>query len=312
MKTRKFVRIGLSLLVFCLLGIHCADPNLPTINVVSPLENTFAPESLPTSVEVAFRVPVPGCGAATFPVDPDSFTATLTRRLDGRALEETDITAAFSRAQDPGTGAYTYTAVLEFADYGDYEVYVTIQNGRGMGLQSLLLRVEQKVASFQGGDFAMRVSSLKQQPPNCLFPDVVLNVIMDIIRNTVFRLVLPSGADILQSGSYPLTIALPLPLGLIDVLLSADQGENEILIDGPDSYTIDLTGLAPLPGFDCVITASADGVFDDLDPYDPDGSLTIGILEVEPSPQGQGCTLHTPVGACSLVVGMDANPVLGQ
>lgn len=81
--------------------------------------------------------------------------------------------------------------------------------------------------------------------------------------------------------------------------------------DGPDSYTIDLTGLAPLPGFDCVITASADGVFDDLDPYDPDGSLTIGILQVEPSPQGQGCTLHIPSGACSLVVGMDANPILG-
>jgi len=311
MKTGAFVRIGLALLVFCLLGIHCADPNLPTINVVSPTKTAFAPESLPTSVEVAFRVPVPGCGATTFPVDPDSFTATLTRRLDGRSLEETDITAAFSRAQDPGTGAYTYTAVLAFANYGDYEVYVTIQNGRGMGFQSLLLRVEQRVAAFQGGDFAMRVSSLRQEPPNCLFPDVVLGVIMDIIRNSVFRLVLPSGADIVQAGFYPLTISLPFPLGQIDVLLSADEGANEILIDGPASYTIDLTGLAPLPGFDCVITASADGVFNDLDPYDPDGSLTIGILQVEPSPQGQGCTLHTPSGTCSLVVGMDANPVLG-
>lgn len=311
MKTGSFVRILVSLVAFCLLGVHCADPNLPTINVVSPLGNAFAPESLPTNVEVAFSVPVPGCGATTFPVNPDSFAATLTRRLDGQSLEEIDITADFSRAQDPGTGAYTYTAVLEFADYGDYEVYVTIQNGRGMGFQSLLLRVEQRVAAFQGGDFAMRVSSLKQQPPNCLFPDLVLSVIMDIIRNTVFRLVLPSGADILAGGSYPLTIALPPPLGLVDVMLSADEEANEILIDGPASYTIDLTGLAPLPGFDCVITASADGVFDDLDPYDPDGSLTIGILQVEPSPQGQGCTLQTPSGTCSLVVGMDANPVPG-
>lgn len=309
MKTGTYSRIGLSLLVFCLLGIHCADPNLPTIHVVSPPENAFAPESLPTSVEVGFRVPVPGCGATTFPVDPDSFTATLARRLDGRSLEETDITADFSRTQEPGTGAYTYTAVLEFRDYGDYEVYATIQNARGMGFQSLLLRIEQRVAAFRGGDFAMRVSSLKQQPPNCLFPDVVLNVIMDIIRNSVFRLVLPSGADILASGTYPLTIALPPPLGLVDVLLSADEQANEILIDGPANYTIDLTGLAPLPGFDCLITASAEGVFDDLDPYDPDGSLTIGIRDVEPSPQGQGCTLRTPSGACSLVVGMDGNPV---
>ena len=81
-----------------------------------------------------------------------------------------------------------------------------------------------------------------------------------------------------------------------------------ILMDGPDDYTIDLTGLAPIPGFDCVITASADGVFDDLDPDDIDGSLTIGITSVQASPGGT-CNLNPPSGDCELGIGMDADPL---
>jgi len=120
---------------------------------------------------------------------------------------------------------------------------------------------------------------------------------------------LPAPADILASGNaYPMTIPLPYPLGNVDVLLSLDEAGNAILLDGPEDYTINLTGLVPPPltGFDCIITAGANGIFDDLDPYDIDGGLTISVTDVQPSPGGN-CTLASPSGGCDLIVDLDGD-----
>jgi len=145
-------------------------------------------------------------------------------------------------------------------------------------------------------------------------PDLLLPVIQGIVGGTYFAVFLPSGQAIYNfndgSNAYPFEIPLPYPLGNIEVILSVDVEQNAILIDGPDDYVIDLTGLVPAPftGFDCVITAAANGIFDDLDPYDPDGSITISVSDVFPSPGGN-CTLNPPSGACDLIVGLDGDQI---
>jgi len=312
MKARNAVRIGICLISFCFLTIHCADPNLPRITIVSPEQNAVIQSSAgPYSLDVELSVPVPGCGATTVPVDPDSFSATLTRLVDGEVLPpETDVTSFFAYILDSETGAYTYTGTVELANFGDYQIHFTIQNVTGEGANTLIFRLEPTVAEFPGATLTMSVSSLKQQPANCLFPDLLVPIIYGIIKPKTFELDLPSGANILANTPYPLWIFLPNPLGDILVGLSLDQDKNDILIDGPDDHTIDLTGMAPPPltGFDCVITASADGLFNDIDPNDPDGSLTIGIKDVQPSSEGT-CILSMPSVDCALIVGMDGDPM---
>ena len=313
MKAKRIVQVGLSFLVLCLFALHCGDPNLPTIRIVSPADNTVfvgeaVPYTLPVPVEVT--VPAPGCGGTGPAIDPNTFTALLARLEDGDVVSEVDVASYFVGAQDPETKVWTWTAAsLELSSFGDYQLNFTIQNASGQGANTLTFRLEQAVAQFPGGTFIMGVSSLTQTPSNCLLNDFLIGAIYGLISGMTFPLSLPSGAAIIASGnSYFMYIPLPAPLGNIPVYLSLDEPNNDYLIDGPDVYTINLTGLVPLPGFDCVITASADGVFNDMDTNDPDGSLTIAISDVQTSPGGT-CTLVAPTGDCSLIVGMDGDPI---
>ncbi len=313
MTTKRVLQLSLSCATLCLLALHCTDPNLPTIRIENPPQNSVLVENeVPYLLPVEVTVPLPGCGSTTFPIDPDSFTAVLTQVRDGETVFELDVSSSFERTQNPQTQAWKYTASLQLDSFGDYQIRFTVQNERGMGTNVLLFRLEQAVTAFPGGNYWMKISSLKQSPANCLLADWLLQIIYGLIKDVSFLLYIPSGQAIIDSGNaYPLTIPLPYPLGEIDVILSLDEAANDILIDGPDSYEIDLTGLVPPPftGFDCIITASADGVIDDLDPTDPDGLLTIGILDIQPSPGGNGCTLNPPSGSCILKVGMDGDPM---
>ena len=76
-------------------------------------------------------------------------------------------------------------------------------------------------------------------------------------------------------------------------------------MDGPEGYTIDLGGLMPIPGLDCIVTADIDGVFDDLEPGDPDGFLTWDV-SVEPGPGGD-CSLISSGGSCTLIMNLDGD-----
>jgi len=311
---RRSGRIKLFIGMLCLgmLAMHCSDPNIPMFRVITPVQNTvFLADfdiPLPTYVEVA--VPLPGCGATTFPIDPATFTATLKSVRDGETISEEDVTDSFDApVLNPTSGQYTFPGTVDLPGFGDWVIVFTVSNSAGEGTGSLALSVQQNVAAFQGGLYKMTVSGLGQTPADCLLPNALLPIIQGIVGGTWFALTLPSSESILNNGNiYPLTIPLPYPLGNIQVMLSVDEAQNSILIDGPDSYVIDLTGLVPAPftGFDCVITAAADGIFDDLDPWDPDGSLTIAISNVQTSPGGT-CTLAAPTGACALIVDMDGD-----
>jgi hypothetical protein len=313
MKARRIVKLAITFSGLCLMALHCGNPTLPKITLVTPVQNSvIVQDSVPYSLPVEVKVPVPGYGATTFPVDPTTFNALLTRLVDGTSVSETDVTSSFQSSQDPTTKEWTWTASLDFASFGDYQIKFTIQNSQGSGTNTLKFRLEQTVAAFPGGTEIMSMSSLKQTPSNCLLADALVSIIYAVIKNKAFTLDLPSGQDILDSGNaYFIFIPLPHPLENIDATLSLDLPNNDILITGPTSYSIDLTGFVPPPftGFDCVITARANGVINDIDPTDLDGSLTIGILDVLPSPGGSGCTVNPPSGACSLIVGMDANPM---
>jgi len=310
MRRKYACKMGISLFIMCLMAIHCANPNLPIFMMISPSQNDVIPQdSAPYSLEVEVDVPLPGCGATTFPIDPATFSATLIGLLDGDVISEQDVTENFGEGVlDPQTGKHTWNGTVEIAAFGSYRIDFSVSNETGEGIGNLYFRLEQTVALFPGGSFLFHVSSLGQDPANCLLPNGLLPIILGIVGGTNFPLTLPSGADILASGNaYPITIGLPFPLGNVDAVLSLDEPNNDIVIDGPDDYTIDLTGLVPPPltGFDCVITASAEGVMDDIDPNDLDGSLTIGITDVQASPGGT-CTLSPPSGACDLIVGLDA------
>jgi hypothetical protein len=168
---------------------------------------------------------------------------------------------------------------------------------------------DEVLPEFEGGTYQTGVSSLTQEPIGCLIPNWALVLITPIISGISFDVELPSGVEILDSGNaYPLTLNLPDPLAPAEVILSLDTTYDNILMDGPDSYTVDLTGL--VPQFDCVITGSADGIFDDINAQELTGSLTIRITDVQPSPGGS-CALNTPGGDCDLTVNIDAGvPVL--
>jgi hypothetical protein len=283
---------------------------LPKISVISPEQNAvFVAGSGPFLLDAEVRVPLPGCGAKTYPIEPTSFTATLQGLLDGEpAGDPIDVTADFGEGVlDPGTGEYVWTGAVSLPTFGEYELFFTISNARGQGANNVLFRLEQTVTGFSGGMYTMTVSSLGQNPASCLIPNIMLGAITTIIKNIWFMQFLPSGADILANGNaYPLTLELPSPLSWVDVILSLDELNNDILMDGPPDYTIDFTGMVPGLPLDCVITASADGMFNDIDPVDPDGLLTVQILDVQASPGGT-CNLSPPAGDCALIVGIDAD-----
>lgn len=309
MKSNIRLKIGLSFLVLGFMALHCTNPNLPLVQFLDPAQDSaYVTDAFPYALDVKVSVPLPGCGATTFPVDPASFTATLVAVVDGEAVSEVDVTAVFgSGTPNPQTGAYTWIGTVEVQEYSEFKVVVTIANTEGIGSNALRFRVEQPAADFPGGFFTMSVSKLTQVPSGCVIDQGLIGIIEGIVKTIPFSLGLPSGADILAGGNaYPIVIALPFPLGNVDATLSLDEANNDILIDGPEDYTINLTGVAPLPGFDCIITAAANGLFDDVDPDDLDGVLNISVTNVDTSPGGT-CSLVAPSGECNLNVFIDAD-----
>lgn len=312
MNASSRLKLAVALVLMGGLAVQCNPSNLPIFQWASPLQNTvfLADYDVPLPMDVEVAVPQPGCGATVFPIDPATFSATLQEWRDGAFVSEEDVTASFDEPLlDPTLGKYTFTGTVDLPGFGDWRLVARVSNANGEGESFVNVQLLQNASAFQGGIYKMTVSGLDQDPNNCLLPDFLLGVIQGIIGGTWFGLELPSSQIIIDAGNaYPLTIPLPYPLGNVDVILSVDTVENAILIDGPEDYTIDLTGLVPPPltGFDCVITAGANGIFDDLDPWDPDGSLTISIVDVQPS-AGGNCTLASPTGDCDLVVDMDGD-----
>jgi hypothetical protein len=307
MKKMHFNRVIICLAFFVFsMGYGCGVK--PQIEIISPESNAvITVDGFPYSLDVEVNVPVPALGPKTqFPVDPDTFTATLNHLLDGEVMDTDNVTSNLGQGVvNPDTGAYSWTGTVALNDFGEYELVFTIENEKGVGSHSVLFKLEQEVSAFQGGLFRVTVAGLAQEPRNCLLPDFLLTIIVGMVRNLYFDLLLPPGAEILAGGNaYPATLFLPFPLTMVDVLLRLDELNNDIVIDGPDDYTIDLSGL--LPGFDCIITAMADGVFNDIDINDLDGYLNINITDVEASINGT-CNINPPDGDCALTVLMDSD-----
>jgi hypothetical protein len=173
---------------------------------------------------------------------------------------------------------------------------------------------EQGVPEFAGGTYEMRMTNIVQNPPACMMSAFTQSLIRQLASTIPLNLFLPSGANILalqELGSpYPLTIDLPSPLEDVDVLLSLDPTWQDILMDGPDVYIADTTGVLPFAGVDCVITGSADGIFDDINTEPLTGTLTIDVDSVEASPGGVCSLLWDPAGDCQLILTVNAGSPL--
>ena len=170
---------------------------------------------------------------------------------------------------------------------------------------------EQGVPAFLGGVYNMTATGIAQDPPLCLLNAFWTATINAFIRNVPpIQVYLPSGEIILanqESGNpYPLTIDLPNPLTDVDVLLSLDPTWQDILMDGPDVYVADTSGVLPFPGVDCVITGSADGIFTDINTVPLTGTLTIDITDVQASPGGACSLLWDPAGDCQMILTINA------
>lgn len=308
MSRAGILRLSICLGLLCLLSVHCFDPNLPGIQILLPETDTaLVGDAPPFSTEVEVLVPLPGCGAASYPVDPETFRAVLERVEDGKTIWEEDVSQALGAGVlDPETAAFAWSGEVELPAFGEYTLRFSVQNERGQGTAARDLRAEQTATLFPGGDLLLSFSSLGQDPAGCLAPEPLLGLIHPVIKDLVFPVDLPSGAEILASGNaYPLTIGLPNPIPSIRVVLHVDETSNDILMDGPDDYTINLNGLLPIPDLDCIITAAMDGGFHDLDPTDVDGML-IGDLTVETAPGGT-CSLVPSGDGCFLLIGLDGD-----
>ncbi len=308
MKKPLKIRLGIALGILCGLSIQCFNPNLPTVVVVSPEPGVpvVAP-ALPHDQFVEVNVPLPGCGAAAFPVDPRTFTATLLGMHDGKVVNEEDVTSLFGSAVlDPDTGAYAWEGNVPLPDYGEYEMAFSVTNEQGPGSGLLELSLGPPVNEFPGGWYLMSLSSMAQSPAECLGPQILLAVVHSVIKDLVFPLTLPSAEEILDAdNAYPISLRINPMMPSIPMVLRVDEQANEILMDGPDEFTYNLSGEFPYPGLDCIIKAAIDGVLKDLDPQDPDGRLTLD-LSVDAVPGGE-CVLVPAGDECALILGLDAD-----
>ena len=99
----------------------------------------------------------------------------------------------------------------------------------------------------------------------------------------------------------------------MNVTLTLDPTWQDILMDGPDVYIADTSGLQlpiDLPGLDCVITGSADGEFTDINTEPLTGTLTIDIESVVAAPGGTCTALIDPAGDCQMILQIDAGSPL--
>jgi len=294
--------------LLCVVSFHCFDPNLPFLRVVSPAPETFvAAPALPYLQPVEARVPLPGCGAAVFAADPETFAAALRVLDDGTVFSEEDVTAAFGApATDPGIGETAWSCEVALPAFGEYEILLSVGNERGTGTALAKVSVMPPAAAFPGGWYLMSLSSMEQEPARCLAPQALLDLLHPVIKDLVFPVTLPSAGEILAAGNaFPLNIALPSPLPSIPVVLRVDEEAGGVRMDGPDDFRFNLSGLLPFPGLDCVLHASIEGGFHDLDPADPDGRLAMN-LTVEPVPGGD-CSLVPAGEDCVLVFGLDGD-----
>lgn len=308
MKIRTNIRLMMALAVLCSLSTRCFNPNLPTVVVVSPeADASVIAEVLPLAQAVEVNVPLPGCGAAAFPVDPETFTATLQGMLDGKVVSEEDVTPLFGTGvADPATGTIGWAGDVPLEGYGEYAIAFSVENEHGPGTGLLRLRVEQPLAEFPGGWFLLSLSSMDQSPADCLGPQLLLDLIHPVIKDLVFPVTLPTAQEVLEAdNAYPLTLTINPMMPSIPLVLRVDEPANRFLMDGPDAFTYNLAGAFPASGLDCVLTAAIDGLLDDIDPQDPDGRLTLD-LTVEAVPGGE-CVLIPAGDDCALILGLDGD-----
>jgi len=242
------------------------------------------------------------------PIDPETFSVVLNRTIDGKVTgDPVNVTADFNDPVIDAHQTHIWTGSIEIPEYGEHRLDFSVSNGLGEGTGDRTFHLVPPVETFAGGFFIMKVSKLSQDPADCLVPNGLLGIILGMINKTEIPVILPAASAM----PADVTIGLPLPLGNTEVTVSLDEENNSILMAPKGTMTIDISPYIsmlpiPIPGYDCIITASAGGAFDKVNSDDLDGYLDISDFSIEAAAGGT-CTLD-PGDTCKMIVEMDANP----
>ncbi len=288
-----------------------ADPNRPTVKINAPGNDTvFVAEAgmwPSVNVEVTSKVSVDGYELTSFEI----FLATHT---DG--VEEINQRVFLDSSPAPDLdGNYTWNVPVSTFAYSDYDIVAVVRNnnpGANERSASVGLRVDSPADSFPGGFYTLKISSVSQVPGSCLINQFLLSMAVGMIKDSLtFPHRVPSGAEIYAGPGQELehTVSFPLPFPEVSAMLSIDLQNNTIVYTGQGEYVINFAGLVPpdFPGYDCIIGTTVDGVVNDLDPNDPDGTFSFSLTSIEEAPGGS-CSLSLPSsGVCQLNVNVDAD-----
>lgn len=157
--------------------------------------------------------------------------------------------------------------------------------------------------SFQGGTYNLHITALSQQPADCLMPQALLDVLVDLITGIYVPVYLP------PPNAYPtdITIDLPEPIGTI--VIEANYTGGQLVFTPVTLRGIDV-GSYNIPGYNCVVGGTGSGGTTLLSRDRVVVNILITDMSATQSPNGSGPCNLSPSPNCTLTVTLEGTRVL--
>ena len=314
-KNLSVLTLGLLLLGFLI--VRCAPSLDPIIQFLDPPTMLrFVSGSDPIEppivvpVEVYFPPTVNPCaGNIPLPVDPDTLEVKLQRLLDTEVQEEWEIDTSgwlWDEAFETVTGEVTIGGEVAGHNRSAYGIWVSISNGSGVATARQLVRVEIPVTMFFGGYYPTKITSFTQTPAGCVLPDFAIELINDQLSEVVFGVQAPPASQIPATPAVFTNIPL---IGNIDFPTSLDTENNNVNLAPVTIEGIDIS-LLEIPGYNCIVGGSADGVlYGEVAPWaDLDGRMRVFNMSIGIGGGSGPCNLVTPGPECNIIINFDGSP----
>ena len=148
-----------------------------------------------------------------------------------------------------------------------------------------------------GITYLMRVTGLSQDPPSCVIPQELLDLILPIITTTAYPVLFPPEA------AYPTDIELNLGF-LGPVSIPARLVDHEAVFDPYLIPGVDL-GRFLLPGLNCLVGGTASGGTNGLGNNTMEMTINVWAMSATTGSGSGVCLLPDPDPACTLQVDVE-------